>query len=137
MKLYHEQFRDHKQELTNILMLSFFRYVAKTDDLVTQHTQLGKALFNYILFDLIEPHTPVAVRVVTSTDKLEKSDYRDWSITGRSSKMTRLTHYISMRSIPTHSVTPFWAISEGQDNVTGSPESIGTKLFHKTFWKGH
>ncbi len=68
MKLYDEQFRDHKQELTNIDVKLFSLDIAETDDLVTQHTRLREVSFNYSvrLKKLLETHTPV--RIVTPTD---------------------------------------------------------------------
>ncbi len=65
MKLYDKQFRDHKQELTNIDVKLFSLDIVETDDLMTQHTRLSETLFNHSV-RLFETHTPM--RVVTTTD---------------------------------------------------------------------
>jgi len=70
MKLHDEQFQEYKKELTEIDVKLFSLEIAETDDLMTQHTQLNKALFNYSvrLKKLFEMHTPSRVAVPTDGD---------------------------------------------------------------------
>ena len=70
MKLHDEQFQGYKKELTDIDVKLFSLEIAETDDLMTHHTQLNKALFNYSvrLRKLFEMHTPARAAVPTDGD---------------------------------------------------------------------
>ena len=68
MKVHDEQFREYKMELTDIDVKLFSLEIRETDDLMTQHMRLGKALFDYSvrLKKLFEMYTPESA--ATSTD---------------------------------------------------------------------
>jgi len=68
MKLHDEQFQEYKKELTDIDIKLFSLEIGEVDDLMTQHTQLRKVLFDYSvrLRKLLKTHTPAST--VTCTD---------------------------------------------------------------------
>ena len=70
MKLHDEQFQGYKKELTDIDVKLFSLEIAETDDLMTHHAQLNKALFNYSvrLRKLFEMHTPARAAMPTDGD---------------------------------------------------------------------
>lgn len=80
MKLHDEQLREYKMELTDIDVKLFSLEIRETDDLMTQHMRLGKALFDYSvqLKKLFEMHTPASAATSTDGDA------------GRSSQITEI-----------------------------------------------